>query len=77
MIIGTVEPAKDLVNKELLAFRSYEEDMKEIKCPFRWTWKKHETMFYTIGFLLVKFLRLLVLKKSLKGSFPWLESSLI
>jgi hypothetical protein len=55
MIAKTIEPTKDLVKKELLVFLCYQVDVKEIKCFFQWTWKKHEAMFCTIGFLLVKF----------------------
>jgi hypothetical protein len=55
MIAKSIEPTKDLVKKELLVFLCYQVDVKEIKCLFRWTWKKHEAMFCTIEFLLVKF----------------------
>jgi hypothetical protein len=34
MILGIIEPAKDLVKKELLVFWSYQVDVKEMKCPF-------------------------------------------
>jgi len=30
---GTNEPTKDVVNKELLMFRSFQVDVKDIKCP--------------------------------------------
>jgi hypothetical protein len=36
-------------NKELLIFRHYLMDVKDITCPLHW-WEKHENMFPTIGF---------------------------
>jgi hypothetical protein len=41
---------KELVTKELLVFKCYQVDPKDIKCPFQW-WGRHEAMFPTIGFL--------------------------
>jgi hypothetical protein len=35
---------------ELLVFRRYQLDAKDIKCPFQW-WQKHEALFPTIRFL--------------------------
>jgi hypothetical protein len=49
-IANTSEPTKELVNRELLIFRGYQVDVKEIKCPLQW-WQKHESMFPTMGFL--------------------------
>jgi hypothetical protein len=46
----TNEPSKELVTRELLIFRCYQMNPKDIKCPFQW-WRKHETTFLTIGFL--------------------------
>ncbi len=43
------EPTMKLINKELLIFKRYEKDVKDIKCPLQW-WEKHENMFPTIGF---------------------------
>jgi hypothetical protein len=34
---------------ELLIFRHYQVNIKNIKCPLQW-WEKYETMFPTIGF---------------------------
>jgi hypothetical protein len=45
------------VNKELLAFKQYQVNGKDIKCPLQW-WEKHETMFPTIGFLAHQILRI-------------------
>ncbi len=44
------EPSKELVTKELLIFKHYQVDPKDIQCPLQW-WRNHETMFPTIGFL--------------------------
>jgi hypothetical protein len=49
MIANTTDPTTKLVNKELLIFRRYQVDVKDIKCPLHW-WEKHENMFPTIGF---------------------------
>jgi hypothetical protein len=38
------------VKTELLLFKCYQLDVKEIKCPLLW-WEKLEAMFLTIGFL--------------------------
>jgi hypothetical protein len=50
MITNTIEPVVELVNKELLIFKRFQVDPKEIKWPLQW-WQKHEYMFPTIGFL--------------------------
>jgi len=39
----------ELVNKELLIFRCYQVDVKDIICSLQW-WEKHESMFLTICF---------------------------
>jgi hypothetical protein len=40
-----------IVDRELLIFRWYQLDVKDIiKCSFQWL-KKHETMFPIVGFL--------------------------
>jgi hypothetical protein len=44
------EPTKELVTIELLIFKHYQVDPKDIMCPLQW-WGKHEAMFPTIGFL--------------------------
>jgi hypothetical protein len=48
-IASTSELAKELVKRELLLFKPYQLDIKEINCPLLW-WKKYEAMFPTIGF---------------------------
>jgi hypothetical protein len=57
MTFSTSEPRMDLINKELLIFRHYQVDVKNIKCPLQW-WEKHENMFPTIGLCARKFLRI-------------------
>jgi hypothetical protein len=49
MTTNTSEPTTKLINKELLIFRHYQVDVKDIKCPLQW-WEKQENMFSTIGF---------------------------
>ncbi len=46
----TSELAIELVTREMLIFRCYQVNSKEIKCPLQW-WAKHEAMLFTIGFL--------------------------
>ncbi len=50
MYAGTSEPTKEVVNKELLMFRRFQVDVKEINCPLKW-WVKHESLFPTMAFL--------------------------
>ncbi len=50
MVIITIELAKELVNKELLIFRQYQDDVENIKCHFQW-WEKYDSMFFIIEFL--------------------------
>ncbi len=52
--VGTNEPTKEVANKELLMFRSFQVDVKEIKCPLKW-WVKHESLFPTMAFLAHQF----------------------
>ncbi len=33
MSIGTSEPTKEVMNKELLMFKRFQVDVKDIKCP--------------------------------------------
>jgi len=47
---STNEPIEELVKKELLIFKRYQLDAKNIKCPLQW-WLKHEAIFLKIGFL--------------------------
>jgi hypothetical protein len=50
MTTNTNEPTKEVVNLELLIFKRFQMNVKNIKCPFEW-WEKHESMFPTIEFL--------------------------
>jgi hypothetical protein len=36
MSIGTNESTKEVVNKELLMFRGFQLNAKDIKCPLKW-----------------------------------------
>jgi hypothetical protein len=55
MITSTNELAKKFVNKEVLIFRRFQMDAKDIKCPLQW-WEKPESMFLAIGFLVCQIL---------------------
>jgi hypothetical protein len=58
MFIGTNEPIKELVNRELHMFKRYWVDAKDIKCPLKWC-GKHEFCFQVLlQLLLIKFLAL-------------------
>jgi len=48
--INTSEPTKKLVKRELLIFKRYQLDVKDIKCLLEW-WQKHEAMFLIVRFL--------------------------
>jgi len=50
MEVGTSEPSKENVERDLLIFMHYQTDVKEIICPLRW-WEKHEMLFPIVGFL--------------------------
>jgi hypothetical protein len=56
-IAFTSEPTKELVTEELLIFRHYQMDLKNIKSLFQW-WGKYEAMFPTIGFLAYQILNI-------------------
>jgi hypothetical protein len=45
MIANTSELITKLVNRELLIFKCYQVDVKDIKCPLQW-WEKMKTCFY-------------------------------
>jgi hypothetical protein len=49
MTSSTSEPTRELVNRELLIFKHYQVDVKDIKCALEW-WEKHESLSPTIGF---------------------------
>ncbi len=53
---STSEPTIDSINKELLVFKCYEVDVKNIKRPLQW-WEKHENMFPIVGFCARQILR--------------------
>jgi hypothetical protein len=55
----TSEPSKKIIKRELLIFKHYQMDGKEITCPLRW-WEKHEMIFPTVGFLIQQILRIIL-----------------
>jgi hypothetical protein len=46
---GTNEPRKEVMNKELLMFRRFQVDLKDIKCLLEW-WAKHKSLFQIVAF---------------------------
>ncbi len=55
MITNTSEPTMELINRELLIFKCYQVDIKDIKCPLP---EKNENMFPTVGFCVRQILRI-------------------
>jgi len=51
MSAKTSEPTKEVVNKELLMFKRFQMDVKNIKCPLKW-WAKHKSLFPIVAFLI-------------------------
>jgi len=49
MSTKTSEPTKEVMNKELLMFRRFQMDVKNIKCPLKW-WAKHKSLFSIVAF---------------------------
>jgi hypothetical protein len=68
---NTSELAKEFVKRELLIFRRYQFNVKDIKCPLQW-WKKHETMFPTIEFLTQQILGVVGIQIEKNGFCFWL-----
>jgi hypothetical protein len=58
---STSEPSKELVTRELVIFRCYQVDPKDIKCLLQW-WGKHEVMFPIVGFLACQILSIVGLQ---------------
>ncbi len=52
------EPTIELVIREMLIFRCYQVDSKNIKHLFQW-WAKHEAMFLNVGFLTWQILKII------------------
>jgi hypothetical protein len=52
-IVGTDEPSKELVIRELLIFKCYQVNPKDIKCFFQW-WENMKPCFLQLVFWLIK-----------------------
>jgi hypothetical protein len=68
MSIGTNEPTKEVVNKELLMFRRFQVDVKDIKCPLE-RWAKHESLFPIMAFLIHQILGIIGFQIETKITF--------
>jgi hypothetical protein len=68
MITNTSEPTTKLVNRELIIFKHYKVDVKNIKCPLHW-WEKHGSMFLIIGFCARQILRIIGFQIEIKRIF--------
>jgi hypothetical protein len=65
----------ELVIREMLIFKHYSMDSKEIKCLFQW-WAKHEIRFLIVGFLACQILGIVgsqikFFKKNYKNTYNW------
>jgi hypothetical protein len=60
---------EEFVTKELLIFRHYQLDSKDIKCPIQW-WGKHEAMFHVVCFLAHQILNIVGSQIEIKRIFP-------
>jgi hypothetical protein len=49
MSIKSSEPTKEVVNKELLMFKRFQVDVKDIKCPLE-RWAKYKFLFPIVAF---------------------------
>jgi hypothetical protein len=50
MTSNNIKIAKEIITMELLDFKRFHVDVKDIKNLLQW-WEKHEFKFYTFGFL--------------------------
>jgi hypothetical protein len=50
MTNNSIKTAKEIVSRELLDFKRFHVDVKDIKNIHRW-WEKHESRFHIVGFL--------------------------
>jgi hypothetical protein len=52
MTVSAFKLVIELINREVLMFKHFQVDVKEINCPFQW-WEKHESMNFPITRFLV------------------------
>jgi len=55
MTSNNIKIAKEIITMELLDFKRFHVNVKDIKNLLQW-WEKHEFKFYTVGFLQNKIL---------------------
>jgi hypothetical protein len=72
MNASTSELTRELVDRELLIFKHYQVNVKDIKCPLQW-WEKHESMFPTIGFCARQILGIIGFQIETKRIFSLVE----
>jgi hypothetical protein len=73
MITNTSEPTTKLVNKELIIFKHYKVDVKNIKCPLHWR-EKHGSMFPIVGFCARQILRIIGFQIEIKRIFSLIRA---
>jgi hypothetical protein len=64
--------AKEIVPRELLNFRRFHVDVKDIKNLLQW-WEQHESRFHAIGFLVKQILRIVSSHIETKHIFSLVE----
>ncbi len=72
MSMGTSEPTKEVVNKELFMFRKFQLHATNIKCPLEW-WAKHESLFPIVAFLVHHILGIVCSQIEIKRFFSLVE----
>jgi hypothetical protein len=66
------ELTKEVVNKELLMFRRFQVDVKDIKCPLEW-WVKHGSLFPIVSFVAHQIFGIIGSQEEIDFFFHWLE----
>ncbi len=70
MTTSTLKLVIKLINRDILMFKHFQVDVKEINCPFRW-WEKHGNMnFPIIGFLVQQILGIIASQIEVERIFP-------
>ncbi len=72
MVVGTNKLVKEFFNRKLLIFCKYQMDVKDIECLLK-CWRKHETMFPIVGFLVRKILGIVGFQIKIEKFFSIVE----
>jgi hypothetical protein len=69
---GSTIESIELVKEEVLIFKRYQLDIKDIECLLQW-WQIHEAMFPIVGFLTQQILGIIESQIEIERIFLWLE----